>query len=226
MGSTTAGRISTSRRLGALGASVAVMLMLGILLLGWFAGSRSTAAVTADPATVPGSTWAESPGLVFADASDIDSLRGRGWTVPLADAPGYEIQSLREIEVAGQPAVRLQLLDQQGHRIEIVEQRGDIDPEHPLDGISGLPSSTAGLAPSSIGSSPVRLRAGSPWKAQIVHDDVVFTLTADTPSARMVRILQHVEAAERAVLEPVPSTSPGPAETVLIGWKRILGVGP
>ena len=72
---------------------------------------------------------------------------------------------------------------------------------------------------------PVRVREGSPWRAQIVHDDVVYTLQSESSAAEMVRLMHHTEAADRATLVQRPEETSSPGETVLSGWRRMLGIG-
>ena len=205
--------------------SVILLLLLGILLLGWFAGSRSSAPSTPGATAAQGSPWAQSSGLLISEVSDLDVLRSQGWTLPLAGIPGYEVVALREETVAGQPAVHMQLRDPQGGDVQVTEQRGEIDQDHPTDGIAGLPATTTGLDPAVIRGTPVRVREGSPWRAQIVHDDVVYTLQSDSSAAEMVRLVQHTEAADRATLVQRPEETSSPGETVLSGWRRMLGIG-
>lgn len=204
--------------------SIGVLLVVAVLLLGWFVGSRSASSATSS-ATVADSTWAQSPGLLITDVTDVEALRARGWTLPLAEMPGYRIDALREVRVEDEPMVRMTVVDQLGHVIEVVEQRGRIDARHPIDGFTSLPSSTVGLEPTALEASPVLLRPGPTWLAQIVHDDVVYTVRATTSPSRMVRILHHVEASDRGVLQPAPQADSGVAHTILTGWRRILGTG-
>ncbi|WP_144793101.1 hypothetical protein [Kocuria palustris] len=224
MGSTALPSFVSRARLVSVVTSVAALLLLGVLLLGWFAGSRTSSTAGAGSAAVPGSPWAQSSGLLLTDISDVDLLRSQGWTLPLAGAPGYEVSSLRQVTVAGEPAVRMTMRDQQGESYTLVEQRGEVDPQHPVDGLVGLPSTTTGLDPAAVDGTPVRMRAGSPWTAQIVHDDVVYTLQGDGSAAGMVRLIHHTEAADRATLIPAPERESTPGETVVDGWKRMLGL--
>lgn len=207
--------------------SIGVVLVIAVLLLGWFVGSRSATSVAGptSSATVSGSTWSETPGLLITDVSDIDALRARGWTLPLADMPGYRIDELREVRAQDAPRVRMTVVDQLGHAIEVVEQRGRIDVRYPIDGFSSLPSSTVGLEPTALAASPVLLRPGPRWLAQIVHEDVVYTVSAATSPSRMVRILHHVEASDRGMLQPPPRADSGAVHTILTGWRRILSTG-
>lgn len=205
--------------------SVILLLLLGILLLGWFAGSRSSVPSTPGATAAQGSPWAQSSGLLISEVSDLDVLRSQGWTLPLAGMPGYEVLSLSEDTIAGQPAVRMQLQDAQGRDVQITEQRGRIDQYHPTDGIAGLPSTTTGLDPAVLSGTPVRVREGSPWRAQIVHDDVVYTLQSESSAAEMVRLMHHTEAADRATLALQQEEASSVGETVISGWRRMLGMG-
>lgn len=205
--------------------SVILLLLLAVLLLGWFAGSRSSSPSGPGATAAQGSPWAQSSGLLISEVSDLDLLRSQGWTLPLAGMPGYEVVSLSEDTIAGQPAVRMQLRDPQDRGIQITEQRGEIDQDHPTDGIAGLPATTTGLDPAVIRGTPVRVREGSPWRAQIVHDDVVYTLQSESSASEMVGLMHHTEAADRATLAQPQEKTSSAGETVLEGWRRMLGLG-
>lgn len=224
MGSTALPAFISRARLVTAITSVVVALLLGILLLGWYAGSRTGTSTPVGGTVGQGSPWSQSPGLLISDISDVDLLRSQGWTLPLAGMPGYELTSLREDAAAEQPSVRMRLRDQRGQAVQIVEQRGMFDQDHPTDGIVGLPSTTTGLDPSVIGGAPVRVRTGETWRAQIIHDDVVYTLQSESSPADMVRLLHHTEAADRATLALQPEETPSSGERVISGWRRMLGL--
>ena len=69
------------------------------------------------------------------------------------------------------------------------------------------------------------MRAGSPWRAQIVHTDVVYTLQSESSAAEMVRLMHHTEAADRATLALQQEEASSVGETVISGWRRMLGMG-
>lgn len=218
-------KVLWSHRLVATSLAVSVLLVAGIALSGWYVGSRGTTNRSASP-TVSGSTWVGPEGLTHTRSSDVDSLRAEGWTLPLVGLTGYSTTALRQTSVAGQAAVVVDVDYNlsRSREITIVEQRGHVDPEHPLDGATGLPATAVGLKPTSLAGSTVWIREGKPWRAMIVHEDVVYTLVSDVTPPRMVRVLQQVEASHRAVLEQPEESPRGTMETIAVGWQRILGL--
>lgn len=203
--------------------AVSVFLLAGIALSGWYVGSRG-ATTTGGSATVSGSTWLGPQGLVHTQNSDVDSLRGDGWTLPLVGLNGYSTESLRQTTVGGQPAVVVKVEYNRTREITLVEQRGQIDTEHPVDGASGLPATAVGLEPTTVAGSTVWIHEGKPWRAMIVHDDVVYTLVSEATPVRMVNLVQQVEAGHRAVLDRPTQANLSTLETIVLGWRRILGL--
>lgn len=216
-------KVFWTQRIVVISVAVAAFLLVGVALSGWYVGSRGATTSTGS-ATVSGSTWMGPQGLVHTQNSDVDTLRADGWTLPLVGLDGYSTESLRLTTVAGQPAVVVVVENNRSRQITVVEQRGTVDPEHPVAGDTGLPASAVGLERTSISGAPVWVHEGKPWRAMIVHDDVVYTLVADSTPPRMVNLLQQVEAGHRAVLDQPTQADLGTVETIALGWRRILGV--
>lgn len=203
--------------------AVSMLLVAGIALSGWYVGSRASTVSSGSP-TVSGSTWVGPQGLVHTQNSDVDSLRSEGWTLPLVGLTGYRTESLRQTTVGGEPAVVVKVEYNRTREITIVEQRGEIDTDHPVDGVTQLPASAMGLKPTSIAGSTVWINEGTPWRAMIVHDDVVYSLVSEVTPPRMVNVLQQVEAGHRGVLDQPTEATRGTLETIAVGWRRILGL--
>ncbi|MDO4254106.1 MAG: hypothetical protein Q4C81_03020 [Kocuria sp.] len=203
--------------------AVSMFLVVGVALSGWYVGSGGSGA-TGGAAPVSGATWVDPQALVHARSSDVDALRADSWTLPLVGLNGYSIESLRHTTVAGQPAITTVVKHDRNGRITVVEQRGHIDPDHPVVGDTDLPASAAGLEPTIISGATVWIHDGASWRAMIVHDDVAYTLVADTAPPAMADLLQQVEAGHRAALDKPVTSDPGTLETIVLGWRRILGL--
>ncbi|MDO5617178.1 hypothetical protein [Kocuria sp.] len=203
--------------------AVSIFLVVGVALSGWYVGSRGATTTSGSP-TVSGASWMGSQGLVHTQSSDVDTLRAEGWTLPLVGLSGYSTQSLRQTTVAGQPAVVVVVEYNRSRQITVVEQRGEIDSDHPVVGDTNLPASAVGLEPTTIAGATVWTSDGTPWRAMIVHDDVVYTLVSDTAPPRMVNLLQQVEAGHSAILDQPKQADHGTLETIALGWRRILGL--
>jgi hypothetical protein len=124
--------------------------------------------------------------------------------------------------LSGHPVVAVRL-----HRGEdevvVVEQRGGIDRENPMDGLTGLPVSAEGLERVAVEGVPLWVDAGPPWRAVLVGDEVVYTVSGDSGPSAMAHTVGLVVADERGrVVEPSPG-DPGVVETVLVGLREIFG---
>ncbi|NHU85525.1 hypothetical protein GWK18_07980 [Kocuria sp. JC486] len=216
-------KVFWSHRIVVTSLAVSALLVAGIALSGWYVGSRGAANSGGSP-TVSGSTWVGPQGLVHTQNSDVDSLRDEGWTLPLVGLTGYRTEELRQTTVAGQPAVVVNVEYRGNRSIEVVEQRGEVDTEHPVDGFTGLPATAMGMEPTTVAGNVVWVYEGSPWRAMIVHDDVTYTLVSDDAPARMAAVVQQVEAGHRAILERPEELDRGTVDTILVGWRRILGL--
>lgn len=203
--------------------AVALFLMIGVALSGWYVGSRGVMA-SGGNTTSPGSALSGTQSLVQTQTSDVDLLRAEGWTLPLVGLTGYSTESLRHTTVAGQPALSIAVEYNGTRRITVVEQRGHIDTKHPVAGDTNLPASAVGLEPKTIAGSTVWVHEGSPWRAMIVHEDVSYTVVSDAAPATMADLLQQIEAGHNAALEQPARTNKGTLETIALGWRRILGM--
>ncbi|KUG55561.1 hypothetical protein AVL61_05405 [Kocuria rosea subsp. polaris] len=171
---------------------------------------------------VPVSAWHGTHGVLNADEVSADGLRAEGWTLPTLASDGYRVVSMTRGALAGHPLVVIRL-----HRGEdevvVVEQRGRVDRENPMDGLTGLPVSAEGLEPVAVEGVPLWVDAGPPWRAVVVGDAVVYTVTGDSGPSAMARTVGLVVADERGrVVEPAEGR-PGVLETVAAGLREIFG---
>lgn len=205
-------------------AAATVSAVLTLLLGSGYAVGRSVVADTVDRAEerVPVSAWHGAHGVLTAEEVSADGLRADGWTLPTLAADGYQVYSMTRSSQAGRPVVVVRL-----HRGEeevvVVEQRGRIDPENPMDGLTGLPVSAEGLEPVAVEGVPLWVDAGPPWRAVLVGNAVVYTVSGDTGPAGMARTVNLVVADERGrVVEPAAG-DPGVVGTVVVGLREIFG---
>ena len=96
-----------------------------------------------------------------ATETDAQSLCAEGWTLPSLASEGYQVESMVQGEIAGQPMVVITLVNDQ-HSVEIIEQRGEVNPNNPVDGATGLPVSAEGLHESAVEARSCGLSARNP----------------------------------------------------------------
>ncbi|MFI7496448.1 hypothetical protein ACH9D2_17230 [Kocuria sp. M4R2S49] len=218
-------RTAPARRSNALPVAAATVSAVLTLLLGTgYAVGRTV--VAESPAggaeRVPVSAWHGTQGVLHADEVSADGLRAEGWTLPTLASDGYRVVSMTRGTLSGHPVVAVKL-DRGEDEVVVVEQRGRIDRENPMDGLTGLPVSAEGLEPVAVEGVPLWVDAGPPWRAVLVGDAVVYTVTGDSGPSAMARTVNLVVADERGrVVEP-SAGEPGVVETVAAGLGEIFG---
>lgn len=214
------GRRSRAVPVAAATASAVLTLLLGT----GYAVGRSTldAPPGGGPERVPVSAWHGTQGVLHADESTADRLRADGWTLPTLASDGYRVVSMTRATLSGQPVVVVQL--QRGEEVVVVvEQRGRADRQNPMDGLTGLPVSAEGLEPVAVQGVPLWVDEGPPWRAVLVGDGVVYTVSADTGPSAMARTVHLVVADERGRVVAPEAEDPGLARTVVAGLREVFG---
>ena len=205
-------------------AAATVSAVLTLVLGSGYAVGRTAVMQSAHSAEerVPVSAWHGTHGVLHADEVSADLLRTEGWTLPTLASDGFRVVSMTRGALSGHPVVAVRL-----HRGEdevvVVEQRGGVDRENPMDGLTGLPVSAEGLERVAVEGVPLWVDAGPPWRAVLVGDEVVYTVSGDSGPSAMAHTVGLVVADERGrVVEPSPG-DPGVVETVLVGLREIFG---
>lgn len=216
------GRQWTSRHPLALGAVVALCVTTALVVgVGWAVGHGSP--VSAGQQTSLAASWQGSQGVAtIATEADARALRGQGWTLPTLSSAGYRVTNMVRGDVAGQPAVVITLRNH-SEQVAVIEQRGDVNPDNPVDGTTGLPVSAEGLSEPALGGARLWVVRSDPWRAVMARQDVVYTVVSDASPATLSRTLTLVAAEERGRVTLPGSEPNGFAETVLHGLRRIVG---
>jgi hypothetical protein len=205
-------------------AAATASAVLTLLLGSGYAVGRTVVATAPEAGRerVPVSAWHGSGGVLHADESSAQRLRAEGWTLPTLAADGYRVVSMTRGSLAGHPIVSVRL--QRGeHDVVVVEQRGRVDRQNPMDGLTGLPVSAEGLERSAVAGVPLWVDEGPPWRAVLVGDEVVYTVSADTGPSAMAHTVSLVVADDRGRVEEPEAEDPGLARTVVAGLQEIFG---
>lgn len=218
-------RTAPDRRSSALPVAAATVSAVLTLVLGsGYAVGRTVVAQSAHSTEerVPVSAWHGTHGVLHADEVSAERLRAEGWTLPTLASDGFRVASMTRGALSGHPVVVVTL-----HRgdaeVVVVEQRGRVDRENPMDGLSGLPVSAEGLERVAVEGVPLWVDAGPPWRAVLVGDEVVYTVSGDSGPSAMAHAVGLVVADERGrVVEP-SAGDPGVVETMLVGLREIFG---
>ena len=219
------GAAPVRRRRGAVPAAVLGVLLTVVVLGAAYLVGRTVVGPFTEGGEkgVPVSVWTSTHAVMHADAASADGLRAEGWTLPTLASDGYQVASMVRSTRSGQPVVSIALQRGEDDAVHVVEQRGRIDRQNPMDGVTGLPVSAGSLEPTAVAGVPLWTAAGPPWRAVLVGNGVVYTVTADSGPPEMAHLMNLVAAAERGrVVEPTVE-DPGPAATVVAGLREIFG---
>ena len=189
-------------------------------------------AQTAVSGSAAGITWAPLSANAAAvrpvalDSSGLEALRRSGWTCPLLLGLGYRLKSAEQLLVGGQPAVRLDLTDD-NHRVTITEQRHTAasgegsDSAHatpPLNAATGHPVTMDGFQEVAGLDRAVWVRGGEEWTVVLDSEDVTYTLRSDLPLAEMPDTVSQVVLMENSRLElPPPAPPDDPLSRIIRG---------
>lgn len=198
---------------------VTAALLVGV---GWSVGHKLNSSGSADvpPAAA---AWNGSHGMIkTATETDAQALRAEGWTLPSLASEGYQVESMVQGKVAGQPMVAITLVNDQ-HSVRVIEQRGHVNPDNPVDGATGLPVSAEGLHESAVEGTQLWVVRSEPWRAVMSRDDVVYTVMTDASPSALSRTLTLVAAEERGRVTLPGSEPNGFGFTVLDGLREIIG---
>ncbi|MFI7481047.1 hypothetical protein ACH9EU_01390 [Kocuria sp. M1R5S2] len=205
-------------------AAATASAVLTLLLGSGYAVGRTVVATAPEAGSerAPVSVWHGTGGVLHADEGSAERLRAEGWTLPTLAADGYRVVSMTRGSLAGHPIVSVRL-QRGGHDVVVVEQRGRVDRQNPMDGITGLPVSAEGLERSAVAGVPLWVDDGPPWRAVLVGEDVVYTVSADTGPSAMAHTVSLVVADDRGRVEEPEAEDPGLARTVVVGLQEIFG---
>ncbi len=216
-------RRAPNRRTVIFATTVALCVTAALLVgVGWSVGHKlkSSGAAHTPPAAA---AWDGSHGMIKTTTeADAQSLRADGWTLPSLASEGYQVESMVQGEVAGQPMVVITLVNDQ-HSVQVIEQRGEVNPNNPVDGATGLPVSAEGLHESAVEGTQLWVVRSEPWRAVMSRDDVVYTVMTDASPSTLSRTLTLVAAEERGRVTLPGSEPDGFGTTVLDGLREIVG---
>lgn len=211
------------RRTVAFATTVALCVTAALLVgVGWSVGSKLN---SSDGAHTPpaAAAWNGNHGMIKTTTeTDAQSLRAEGWTLPSLASEGYQVESMVQGEVAGQPMVAITLVNDR-HSVHVIEQRGEVNPSNPVDGATGLPVSAEGLHESAVEGTQLWVVRSEPWRAVMARDDVVYTVMTDASPSTLSRTLTLVAAEERGRVTLPGSEPDGFGTTVLDGLREIVG---
>ena len=118
-------------------------------------------------------------------------------------------------------AVALTLHDDRA-TLEVVEQRGHVNHDNPLDGVSALPVRAEGLHESVVAGSRLWVDRADPWRAVMTRPDAVYTISSDAPPATMAETVSAVVAEDRARVSLPSQTDESFGATVEDGWRTLF----
>lgn len=163
-------------------------------------------------------------------AEEVEHLRQAGWSCPELVELGFSLVSARTLQVAGHPAVALELT-RNGESITIYEQRprqGETNPEV-LHAVSGRPVAEEGFtAPAGTPAAAPRLwqDEARPGEAVLSARNVTYTLAASAPTETLSSVVGELSLSESArLLVPARDRDSGTVDRVLHGLALLAGGG-
>ncbi|MER2134354.1 MAG: zf-HC2 domain-containing protein [Arthrobacter sp.] len=163
-------------------------------------------------------------------AEEVENLRTAGWSCPELTELGFTLASARTLQVAGHPAVALEL-KRNGESITVYEQRprqGDANPEV-LHAVSGRPVAEEGFsAPAGAPATAPRIwrDESRPGEAVLSARNVTYTLASSVPEETLSSVVGELSLSESArLLVPARDANSGAVDRVLHGLAMLAGAG-
>ncbi|MEB7448341.1 zf-HC2 domain-containing protein [Arthrobacter koreensis] len=163
-------------------------------------------------------------------AEDVQDLRNAGWSCPELDGLGFTLASARTLQVAGHPAVAMELT-RNGETLTVYEQRpreGDTNPEV-LHAVSGRPVAEEGFyAVTRTADTAPRVWKDEtrPGEAVLSARNVTYTLRSSVPEETLSSVVGELSLSESArLLVPARDPDSGAVDRVLNGLALLSGAG-
>ncbi|WP_082413267.1 MULTISPECIES: zf-HC2 domain-containing protein [Arthrobacter] len=220
-----------SRRRYAVAIGGILTLVSGFVL----AGAYVLGSIADEPLSAPRQAhllagWNQLAEQRSLSAEELQSLRDAGWSCPELTELGFTLASARTLEVAGHPAVAMELT-RNGETVRVYEQRpreGDANPEV-LHALTGRPAALEGFsAPDAGQSTTPRLWRNEerPGEAVLSARNVTYTLATSKPDETMSSVVGELSLSESArLLVPSGDADSGAAERILRGLALLAGAG-
>lgn len=166
--------------------------------------------------------WAQASTQEELGPDGLQALRSSGWTCPELDGLGLELVSAKAVEVAGQPAVELEL-EGRGERITVYEQRpgargaGD---EAAVNAVTGRAVGEDGFVPDpdSVGAQ-VWEHPEQQGLVVLASSNVTYTLKSSLPVRSLPEAVQELSLTESARLVPASGAEQDTLERILRGLR-------
>lgn len=170
----------------------------------------------------------QRPGNLTPD--DVQELRDAGWSCPELGALGFTLVSARTLQVAGHPAVAMELT-RNGQSLTVYEQRprqGGPSPEV-LHAVSGEPVGSEGFStPSGAPATTPRIWRDEARPGEVVLSarNVTYTLKSSVPEETLSSVVGELSISESArLLVPARDPDSGAVDRVLHGLALLAGTG-
>ncbi|MBF4993749.1 zf-HC2 domain-containing protein [Arthrobacter gandavensis] len=223
-----AGRARYAAAVGGILAMVSGFVLAGAYILGSIADDPLTGPQQAHLLAGWNQLAEQRAGSLSAE--DVEGLRKDGWSCPDLDALGFTLASARTLQVAGHPAVAMEL-NRNGETLTVYEQRprqGDANPEV-LHAVSGRPVAEEGFSAVTVATenAPRIWRDDArPGEAVLSARNVTYTLTSSTPGETLSSAVAELSLSESArLLVPAKDPGSGAVDRVLNGLALLAGAG-
>lgn len=176
--------------------------------------------------------WEAASTTEELDDASLDRLRDSGWTCPELESLGLELVSARAVQIAGEPAIELQLAGED-EQIIVYEQRpgagGQARQAAPsaVNALTGRPAGEDGFVPDpdSVGAQ-LWEHPDDPGVAVLASSSVTYTLESSLPVRSLPEAIDELALTESARLVPASAPDTDLLDRIVRGLSDFTMPGP
>ncbi|HEX2248612.1 MAG TPA: zf-HC2 domain-containing protein [Arthrobacter sp.] len=168
------------------------------------------------------------------DRDGLAELRGVGWNCPQLVGMGYEFVSARKIEIAGAPAVRIELANEETGTVVVTEQRRGVEPvrngepdatraEAAVNAVTGNTVAADGFNPVDGMDREMWVHSANDWTVVLDSENVTYTVWADIPLSALPETVNQIIVTEKSrLMLPKEEPADDPVSRVIRGLGKLI----
>jgi hypothetical protein len=168
------------------------------------------------------------------DREGLAELRGDGWNCPQLVGMGYEFVSARKIEIAGAPAVRIELANEETGTVVVTEQRRGTEQirneapdatraEAAVNAVTGNTVAADGFHPVDGMDREMWVHSASDWTVVLDSQNVTYTVWADIPLSALPETVNQIIVTEKSrLMLPEEEPADDPVSRIIRGLGKLI----
>lgn len=168
------------------------------------------------------------------DREGLAELRGDGWNCPQLVGMGYEFVSARKIEIAGAPAVRIELANEETGTVVVTEQRRGTErirneepdatrAEAAVNAVTGNTVAADGFHPVDGMDREMWVYAANDWTVVLDSENVTYTVWADIPLSALPETVNQIIVTEKSrLMLPEEEPADDPFSRIIRGLGKLI----